>query len=241
MSDGGVRIVGTGRDAERDEPAAGEAARRDTVSTTERTEAESSQPPDGPAGAGEGDTRADEPKRRRLTVGLATVAALGMLGTVGFGVAWWRADDATHRQDSARNTTRDFLLALTNFDAATVDADFARIQSYATGDFANQANQFFGSQVRQALKQVQASSRGEVRSLYVESLSGGTASVFGVVDQTIINSKFTGPEADELRIDVTLRRVGGHWRVSEVNVLQAPPVASPLPSTTTTTAPAAKP
>ena len=47
----------------------------------------------------------------------------------------------------------------------------------------------------------------------------------------------SGPEADELRIDLTLVSKGGHWRVSEVNVLQAPPVASP---TTTTTAPTGK-
>lgn len=237
MSDGGVRIVGTGRTV----PPAGRDDPLDEATTAGEPPSAEAPPSAGEPPTPEGGTEAHTPgPRRGLVLGLAIVAILGLLGSIGFGVAWWRADAAGHRSQEARNTTRDFLLALTNFDAATVDADFARIQSYATGDFANQAQQFFGSQVRQALKEVQASSRGEVRSLYVESQSGNRASVFGVVDQTIINRKFTAPEADELRIDVTLVQVGGHWRVSEVNVLQAPPVASPLP-TTTTTAPAAKP
>ena len=79
-----------------------------------------------------------------------------------------------------------------------------------------------------------------MRSLFVQSVQGSTADVYAVLDQTIFNNSLKQPEADELRVDVTLQLVNGLWRVSQVTVLQAPPVAtSPLagPSPTTTAAP----
>ena len=180
----------------------------------------------------------DVPRQRWLTPLLAVVAVLGLVGTVVFASAWSNVKHAQASQTAVRQTSRDFLLALTTFDGKSVDADFNRIQGFATGDFASQAQKFFGSDVRQAMQQVQASSRGQIRYLFVEDLRGDTASVYAVVDQTILNNKFTSPEADVLRIELTMQRVRGAWRVSEVTVLQAPPVnVSPLTAPPTTTAP----
>jgi hypothetical protein len=160
---------------------------------------------------------------------LAIVAAIGLVGTVGFGVAWAGLHGQQRTRTEVEALSRKFLLALTNFQASTIDADFNRIQSYATGDFAKQAQSFFGSDIRQAMQQVAASSRGQIRYLFTEDLHGSTASVYAVVDQTIINNKFKTPEPDELRLDLTLQHTDAVWRVSEVTVLQGPPVAnSPL-------------
>ena len=176
-----------------------------------------------------GSSGGDVPRKRWLTPMLAVVAVLGLIGTVVFAAAWSNAKHAEVSQTAVRQTSRDFLLALTTFDAKTVDADFTRIQGFATGDFAQQAQKFFGSDVRQAMQQVQASSRGQIRYLFVEDLHGDAASVYAVVDQTILNNKFTSPEADVLRIELTMQKMGGAWRISEVTVLQAPPVnVSPL-------------
>ncbi|HEX9991854.1 MAG TPA: hypothetical protein VGB14_02900 [Acidimicrobiales bacterium] len=163
------------------------------------------------------------PGRRRLLVPLlAVVAALGLVGTAGFAWAWngERADDAARA--GMASTARDFLVALTNFDGATVDRDFDAIVGYATGDFAAEADRFFGSDVRAALKEVQAASRGEIRSLYVQDFTGDRGRVFAVVDQTIANNRFPAPQADELRLDLGLQRSGGSWMVYDVKVLQAP-------------------
>jgi Mce-associated membrane protein len=170
---------------------------------------------------------------------LAAVTVATTLLALGFGASL-RADNADRRERrSAQDVCRAFLAALTNFDGRTIDADFDRIGSYGTGDFAKQATTFFGSDVRKAMQEVSASSRGQLRYLFLQDFHLGTASVYAVVDQTIINNKFKTPEADELRVEVTLVKVQGAWRVSELTVLQSPPVSSPLTATTVPATPAA--
>jgi hypothetical protein len=159
---------------------------------------------------------------RRSWVALMTVAALGIVGTVGFGHAWMDQNAVSAQQATVRNVSGDFLLALTNFDAKSVDSDFNTIDSYATGDFAKQANQFFGSTIRQQLEAALASSRGQVRSLYVQSLSDGQASVYGVVDQTYVNDKMSSPSADQLDIVTDLTDGSSGWKISDVTVLNDP-------------------
>ena len=107
-----------------------------------------------------------------------------------------------------------------------MDRDFDTIESYGTGDFAKQANQFFGSTIRQQLEAALASSRGQVRSLYVQSLAGGRASVYGVVDQTYVNDKMTSPTADQLDIVTDLTDGASGWKISEVTVLNSPTTTS---------------
>jgi Mce-associated membrane protein len=167
--------------------------------------------------------RATGPFRRGGTERvLAVVAVLGVLGTALFAGLWISDKRADQGQAAMEAKGEEFLLALTNFDAATVDEDFDDLVSLGSGDFASEADQFFGSDVREALKEVQASSRGEVRDLYVQSFSGDRGRVFGVVDQTIANNRFPQPQADQLRVELTLEHVDGDWHVSDVLVLEAP-------------------
>lgn len=159
---------------------------------------------------------------RWVVVVLAVTAALGVAFAIMFGIWWNGMRVQADNRAAAQRTGQNFLIALTNFDSRSINSDFRRITSYATGDFAKQAQQFFGPQIRQQLEATQAASRGQISSLYVQSASGNNASVYAVVDQTIVNNKFNAPQADELRIVLTLNKVGAGWRVGEVTVLQAP-------------------
>lgn len=174
-------------------------------------------------GASPSARRAGPGARHRLLVPVLTLlAVLGLAGTAGFAWAWNTERSADASQSAMAGAARDFLVALTNFDGSTVDADFDRIVAYATGDFAAEADRFFGSDVRAALKEVQAASRGEIRSLYVQDFDGDQGRVFAVVDQTIANNRFPAPQADELRLDLGLQHRDGEWKVYDVKVLQAP-------------------
>ena len=175
-------------------------------------------------------------RSRRETV-LALLALAGLTGTLAFGLAWNHARAHNTGVNQAKATARNFLIALTNFDGKTIDADFNRIISYATGAFAQQADQFYADKdTRNALRVRQASSRGEIKDLFVQSFTQGRVRLYGVIDETIANNALPAPQADELRIEVGLTRVKGAWRVFDVRVLQAP--SSPLPGgqTTPTTA-----
>jgi hypothetical protein len=172
---------------------------------------------------------------------LAVVAGLGVAFAIMFGIWWNGMRVQAANRSAAEGTAKNFLIALTNFDSRSVNADFKRITSYATGDFAKQAQQFFGPQIRQQLEATQAQSRGEISSIYVQSASSNSASVYAVVDQTIVNRNFNAPQADELRIVLTMNKVSAGWRVGEVTVLQAPASNSGSGSTPSTTAPAPAP
>jgi hypothetical protein len=160
--------------------------------------------------------------KRWPTVVCAVLAAIGFAGS-GYFVRYWLNDRTTSSQaNQVRTTTSAFVTALTNFNPGNIDTDFAKIQSLATGTFANQARQYFGSSIRNQLIAAHAGSRGQVRDLFVESLAGGQADVFVVVDQSYTNSRIASMATDTLRLDIGLTDTSAGWRVSSVNVLQSP-------------------
>jgi hypothetical protein len=173
------------------------------------------------------------------------LAVLGLVGTLGFGFAWRAERDSgsgggatataqTGASADMRRAAESFSKALTNFDGATIDRDFDRIVARSSGQFRSQADQFFSSDVRKKLKEAQASSRGEIRSAFVQTSDGDHGTVFVVLDQTIANNKSPQPKADTLRMELGLVRKGNTWRVERVSVLTAPSGATALGSGTGT-------
>lgn len=158
------------------------------------------------------------------------LAALGLVGTLVFGGLWLsaRGDDAgsatatTGAAADVEAAANRFAKALTNFDGATIDANVDQIVALSTGDFQDEVDQFFSSDTRKQLKEASASSRGEIRSSYVQGIDGDRGSAFVVLDQTIANDRSPQPKADTLRMEVALREVDGEWLVQRVNVLDAP-------------------
>jgi hypothetical protein len=135
----------------------------------------------------------------------------------------WAGQQSSHAgQAAARSAATRFLIALTNFNAKTVDADFSTITGMATGSFASQANKFFNSSIRQELEDALATSRGQIRSIYVQSYSGGQASYYAVVDQLYANNKITAPQSDVLRVVIDLSDSGHGWKIADVTVLTGP-------------------
>lgn len=200
---GGVKVVGTADPVETVAPA-------EPAETAETSE------------IAEGPPRPPTRRRRWPVVALAVLAALGLAGTAGFGIAWAGLHARQSGEAQARATARTFLVDLTNFDAKTVDKDFGAITSMATGTFGTQAQKFFNSSIRQELQKALASSRGQIRDLYVQSYGTGKATVYGVVDQLYVNAKLSSPQTDVLRLVVTLDQAGSAWKVADVSVLQGP-------------------
>lgn len=178
------------------------------------------------AGAGAGGRRPARSGRLRSAAheapALALVAALGLAGTAGFGLAWAFDRGNASPTPGVLSASRNVVLALTNFDPGTIKSDFAQIRSDATGGFASQARRFFGTRIQGELKAANAASRGTVQELYVQSVSGGRATVFAVVSQRYLNKDASAPVNDTLRLVIGLTDIGGSWKTSSVQVLQQP-------------------
>ena len=181
-----------------------------------------------PAEAGEPAGRAGRGRRRSVLL-WAGLAAL-VLSVLANGWLVWRLHDATtanRQRTQVAATARSFLFALTNFQAATIDRDVARIRSYAVGDFAQQVRTFFGPQAIQTLKDADAKSTGRVQSVFVETLNGGSATAFGLVNQTVTNRSQPTARGEVLRVEIQLIDTSKGWKVARVDILQLP-TGSPL-------------
>jgi hypothetical protein len=168
------------------------------------------------------------PSRRTFRI-VSVVAALGVLGSLVFGVLYATNSGGGQVQDPAvLGASRAFLTDFFNFDAKSVDSDFNAITGMATGQFSSQAQEFFNSSIRKALEQALAESRGQVRYLEVQQENDppGTASVYAVIDQTYVNDKISTPQSDVVRLIADLQQVNGAWKISDVTVLEGATPAS---------------
>lgn len=159
--------------------------------------------------------------RRSLAMLFCALMIVAIAAAVAFGISWANLDAKANTRAAVKETASRFLVDLTNFDASNVDEEFSKVLAFSTGAFAHQARAFFDGKIRQELEKAGASSRGQIRDLFVQSVSANHASVFGVVDQTYANDASKGANADVLRVVLGLTSTPAGWRISEVTVLSA--------------------
>lgn len=150
---------------------------------------------------------------------LLVLALAGISGTVAFGLLWAHLQSRQNADAAARSVASRFVYDFTNFDAKSVGTTFDALQGMATGPFATQAKAQFTPQLRKQLEAAQASTRGRIEYLYVQSFTGSRATFYTEVQQTYANDKTTSPQADDLRLVIDLSLVNGQWKVSDVTSL----------------------
>lgn len=153
---------------------------------------------------------------------------LAVVATAAFGWLWQQARSDL---DAARATTREqaqvkavaarLLVALTNFDAKTIDADVAKLRALAVGQFAGDVDDVFTPERIAQIKRFDATSTGKIRSVFIQSLSGDSASVFAVVDETLRNSR-SPARTDTVRFDISMVQTKGGWKIENLEILQLP-------------------
>jgi Mce-associated membrane protein len=174
-------------------------------------------------------TAAEEPPSAPLASRIArsrilpwSLVVLSLAAAVALAFFWRGAKSSEHRRTEVAAVANRFLTALTNFQGETIDADVREIRAFAVGDFAEQVTTFFDQDAVTALRNAKAKSVGRVQSVFVQSLSGGSATVFGVVNEQVSNSANPSPRTEVLRIEVELIDTRAGWKVNRVNILQSP-------------------
>jgi hypothetical protein len=151
-----------------------------------------------------------------------TLFALAAVAAGAFAYLWRVAAAPGAQRAAVEGATRRFVRALTNFSSQTIDADVEEIRSFATGSFAEEVDTLFSPETIAAVKEAGASSRGEVRSIYVERLDEGEARVFVVVDETRSNDLSPAPVTDTVRMAIRLVLEDGTWKVAHLRLFQTP-------------------
>jgi Mce-associated membrane protein len=157
-------------------------------------------------------------RRRRVRAG-AVVVLVGLLAVIGYGA--WRING-----DDQLAAARSSALAAGKADATLISTysyqDFA---AYSKRIVATSTKQFSANYTKDAgslgtiLAQYKAGSKGTVLTAGLEpgaTTSRATVDVF--LNETVTNSKDSGPQSERARMVVTLVRHGGHWIIANAIV-----------------------
>jgi Mce-associated membrane protein len=156
--------------------------------------------------------------RHATLFGLVAVAALATL------LCWlgFRAHQAQHeqdRRDQFLQAARQGALNLTTIDWQHADADVHRILDGATGefydDFSKRSQPFID-----VLRQAKATTVGTVAEAGLESQGADTAQALVAVSVRTSNAGEADPVPRVWRMRVTVQKVGGQVKVSNVGFVQ---------------------
>lgn len=153
---------------------------------------------------------------------LPWVVTLAAVALAVFSTLQWRAlatDEATRAEVEA--VAAAFLLELTTWDASDGLGDTRdQLASYGTGEFLDEVDELFGAELSADLRDVAATSEGEIQDLFLQRVEHDRAVVFGVVLQTQDTAE-TDPDTIARSARVVLDRVEGTWKVAQVQMVDA--------------------
>lgn len=156
-----------------------------------------------------------------------TLFALAALAAGAFAYLWRAEAAPEQRRAAVEAVTRRFVAALTNFSSQTIASDVAEIRAFATGSFEQEVDELFSPETIAAVEEAGATSRGRVRSIYIEELGEERASVFVVVEETRSNELSPTPLTDTVRMSIRLVFVDGTWKVEHLRLFQTPAEGPP--------------
>jgi Mce-associated membrane protein len=153
---------------------------------------------------------------------------LALIAATTFGILWQRERSKGDEEDELRAQATEFIGDLTSISADTAQADADAIKEWAVGDFADEAEVFYGQKAIDAVVDAEATTEGEIQELFVQSLSEGEGSVFAVVDYTVTNAGTEEPKTDTVRLSIEMIDSDAGWKVNSVRLLESP--GSSLPT-----------
>lgn len=161
-------------------------------------------------------------RRSVLRSMLPWVVTLAAVALAVFSTLQWRAlatDQSTRAEVEA--VAAAFLLELTTWDASDGLGDTRdQLASYGTGAFLDEVDELFGAELSAELRDVAATSEGEIQDVFLQRVEDDRAVVFGVVLQTQDTTE-TDPDTIARSARVVLERVDGTWKVSQVQMVDA--------------------
>jgi hypothetical protein len=126
---------------------------------------------------------------------------------------------------AAEGVARDFMLALTNFDARSVNQSVARLQNDSTPRLALEASEFFGTSTMAELSSLNTESVGSITGLTADLARSGEAEVQVTVGEVLTDDRSSPTtRVSRLIARLSLGYTSGGWHVSALSIL---PMSSP--------------
>ncbi|WP_234820641.1 DUF3329 domain-containing protein [Mycolicibacterium goodii] len=157
--------------------------------------------------------------RRRIVFGVAAGMVIAALVGCGGFLGWqlWQTEQVIAAGNQARDAAVTYAQVLTSIDSDKVDENFDQVLSGATGEFRDMYSQS-SMQLRQLLIENKATAHGVVVESAVQSATKDKVVVLLFVDQSVQNTAVPDPRIDRSRIKMTMEKVDGQWKASNVEL-----------------------
>jgi Mce-associated membrane protein len=185
---------------------------------------------DEPVGFDEAEYEDDEYQVRPFWLRTSTLVVLVVLlfAVSGAVTAWLRISDLQERVDTLETQTlaaeeareAAILLAtdLATYDYRDLEGNFRHVAANATPNFAGQLRQLT-EELGPELQQTRAVALATVRSAGVVRADATKAVVAVFVDQTVTNTGTPEPRTERSRMELTLLKLNGAWRLDQAGEL----------------------
>ena len=184
--------------------------------------------PDEPVGFDEDDFGEYQLRPFWLRTSTLVVFVVLLFAVSGGVTAWLRISDLQQRVDSleaqtlaseqARQAAMLLATDLATYDYRDLGGNFRHVRASATPRFAGQLRQLT-AELGPELQQTRAVATATVRSAGVVSADAGKAVVAVFVDQTVTNTKSPSPRTEHSRMELTLLKLNGEWRLDQAGEL----------------------
>jgi Mce-associated membrane protein len=157
------------------------------------------------------------------------VAGLAVLGLIALSILAVPALRAEGERAEVQDRAEVIAARVTTFEGANIEEWIAETRALATGAYARQLDDVFDLQLREALRDNEVESVGQIQRSFVQLIDGDRAEVFVLARQSSVNAQRPQPVEDELRIEIELRREDGEWLASDIAVLGPQQPGGPVP------------
>lgn len=165
-----------------------------------------------------------------VTLAVVFAVAAAILAVIAVG-----GTDADDRSDALRRTAGEFGEALVTYDYREPEAHREEVLSYATGAFRDEYEEAFDQGLGKLITQVEATSQGFVKDVYLSEIDEERAQAVVVVD--IEHDGTGGPRTlYDVYFRVTFVEVDDTWKVDDVTDLNFD-TGGAAPRSTTTSIP----
>lgn len=217
-TDPGPDAAGTAPVAEDAETVADEPTREDVDATRSATDSDDPEDPGQPPAAGREGARLSRP----VVLAVLAVLAVALAGlTVTQALSYHRARLRAAAEASVLGPAKTAAARILSYDYRHIEQDATQANAVLTGVFRGQYEAVMRQQIVPQAPKQHAVVQAEVLGAGVTSVSpdGAQAVVLIFVNQTVSNTSTPQPRVDQVRVRLTLDRVGGAWLVSKVDAL----------------------
>ncbi|WP_424805119.1 hypothetical protein [Rhodococcus sp. 27YEA15] len=144
---------------------------------------------------------------------LVVLAALGWGG-----YTTWQSSLDDDARTSALDSGKKFATDLATYNFQNLDQNLSVVRDNSVGQFAGQYAQV-ASNLQNMIVQYQATSSAQILSAGLASADRDNAEVLVFLDQTITNTNSPDPRIDRNRMQLSLVREDGTWKLADVQLL----------------------